>query len=85
MQVYKYTFTKTALKLTKSYINFMRRPCFAMVILISKKLIEHYISLGNFEDNGQLFWIEDGGSDEVDVLINLDESKLETFVVHQHG
>lgn len=26
MQVYKYTFTKTALKLTKSYINFMRRP-----------------------------------------------------------
>ena len=27
MQVYKYTFTKTALKLTKSYINFMRRPC----------------------------------------------------------
>ena len=56
-----------------------------MVILISKKLIEHYISLGNFEDNGQLFWIEDGGSDEVDVLINLDESKLETFVVHQHG
>lgn len=58
---------------------------FAMVILISKRLIEHYISLGNFEDNGQLFWIEDGGSDEVDVLINLDESKLETFVVHQHG
>lgn len=58
---------------------------FAMVILISKKLIEHYISLGYFEDNGQLFWIEDGGSDEVDVLINLDESKLETFVVHQHG
>ena len=28
MQVYKYTFTKTALKLTKSYINFMRRPWF---------------------------------------------------------
>lgn len=44
-----------------------------MVILISKKLIEHDISLGYFEDNGQLFWIEDGGSDGVDVLINLDE------------
>ncbi len=58
---------------------------FAMVILISKKLIEHYISLGYFEDNGQMIWIEDGGSDEIDVLINLDESKLETFVVHQHG
>ena len=28
MQVYKYTFTKNALKLTKSYINFMRRPWF---------------------------------------------------------
>ena len=58
---------------------------YAMVILISKKLIEHDISLGYFEDNGQLFWIEDGGSDGVDVLINLDENKLESFGVHQHG
>lgn len=32
MQVYKYTFTKTALKLTKSYINFMRRPCIGIEI-----------------------------------------------------
>ena len=58
---------------------------FAMVILISKKLIEHDISLGYYQDNGQLIWIEDGGSDEVDVLINLDENKLESFGVHQHG
>lgn len=58
---------------------------YAMVILISKKLIEHDISLGYLEDNGQLIWIEDGGSDEIDVLINLDENKLETFAVHQHG
>lgn len=26
MQVYKYLFTKTALELTKSYINFMPQP-----------------------------------------------------------
>ncbi len=29
--------------------------------------------------------MEDGGSDEVDILINLDENKLEVFGVHQHG
>ena len=28
MQVYKYLFTKTALELTKSYINFMPQPWF---------------------------------------------------------
>lgn len=27
MQDYKHLFTKTALELTKSYINFMRQPC----------------------------------------------------------
>ncbi len=33
----------------------------------------------------KLIWLEDGGSDEVDILINLDKSKLEIFGVHQHG
>lgn len=34
MQVYKYTFTKTALKLTKSYINFMRRPWWIFSVMV---------------------------------------------------
>lgn len=58
---------------------------FAMVILISKEIVEYYTEFDDLEDKGQLFWIEDGGSDAVDVLINLDEKKLESFGVHQHG
>ena len=58
---------------------------YAMVILISKKIVEDYIASDDSEDKGQLIWIEDGGSDAVDVLINLDEKKLESFGVHQHG
>ena len=49
------------------------------------KLIERDITNGYLNNDKELIWLEDGGGDEVDVLINLDESKLETFVVHQHG
>lgn len=58
---------------------------YVIVILISKKIVEDYIASDDFEYNGQLIWIKDGGSDEVDVRINLDEKILESLGVHQHG
>ncbi len=58
---------------------------YAYIILVSKELIERYMTNGYLNNDKELIWLEDGGSDEVDILINLDESKLEIFGVHQHG
>lgn len=57
----------------------------AYVILISKELIKHDMETGFLDHDRDLIWIDDGGSNEVDVLINLDENKIELFAVHQHG
>lgn len=56
---------------------------YAYVILISKKELEHNKSYNPDE----LFFMDGdvGGSDAVDVLINLDENKLEQFGVHQES
>lgn len=58
---------------------------YAYIILVSKELIERYMTNGYLNNDKELISLEDGGSDEVDILINLDESKLEVFGVHQHG
>lgn len=58
---------------------------YAYIILVSKELIERDITNGYLNNDKELIWMEDGGSDEVDILINLDENKLEVFGVHQHG
>lgn len=58
---------------------------YAYIILISKELIERDETNGNLSNDRELIWMDDGGSDEVDVLINLDENRLEIFGVHQHG
>lgn len=58
---------------------------YAYIILVSKELIERDMTNGYLNNDKELIWLEDGGSDEVDILINLDESKLEVFGVHQHG
>lgn len=58
---------------------------YAYIILVSKELIERDITNGYLNSDREFVWIEDGGSDGVDVLINLNENKLEIFGVHQHG
>lgn len=56
---------------------------YAYVILVSKELLRELN--GYVNNDKELIWVQDGGSDEVDILINLDENKLEVFGVHQHG
>ncbi len=52
-----------------------------MVFLISKELYNKYVK--DNQNNDDMIWIEDGGSDAVDVVINLETGVVESFRVHQ--
>lgn len=51
-----------------------------MVFLISKELYKY---VKDNQNNDDMIWIEDGGSDAVDVVINLENGVVESFGVHQ--
>lgn len=54
-----------------------------MVFLISKELFYRYAE--DSQSNDEMIWIEDGGSDAVDVIINLEAEVVESFGVHQEA
>lgn len=54
-----------------------------VVFLISKELFYKYAKDG--QRNDEMIWIEDGGSDAVDVIINLEAGVVESFGVHQES
>ena len=51
--------------------------------MISKELFYKYAKDG--QRNDEMIWIEDGGSDAVDVIINLEAGVVESFGVHQES
>lgn len=54
-----------------------------MVFLISKELFYRYAK--DSKSNDEMIWIEDGGSDAVDVIINLEAGVVESCGVHQEA